>query len=212
MEKRVYVVGGAIRYASFLKDYTLVDKLEEANLVIFTGGEDVTPSFYGIKKHSRTFCNTARDKEEKAIFNKIDPKKQVVVGICRGSQFCCVMNGGKLVQHCTGHGLATTHEIYNPKTEMVYQITSTHHQMQYPFNLKKDEDYELLYVSQPRSNCYEGLGEYSYDPILSYGEPEVVLYHTKENPVCLAIQGHPEIMPVDSPVCEMLRNQIDSLL
>ena len=212
MDKRVYVVGGAVRYASFLKDYTLVDKLEDANLVIFTGGEDVTPSFYGVRKHPKTFCNPTRDKEEKAIFLKIDPKKQLVVGICRGSQFLCVMSGGKLVQHCTNHSLSTTHEICsNNDTEMIYQITSTHHQMQYPFNLM-NTDYELLYTSHGRSNCYEGLGDLSYEPILRNGEPEIVLYHREELPRCLAIQGHPEIMPVDSPVCGMLRNLIDSLL
>lgn len=93
MDKRVYVVGGAIRYASFLKDYTLVDKLEDANLVIFTGGEDVTPSFYGVRKHPKTYCNTTRDKEEKAIFLKIDPKKQLVVGICRGLIVAHVKHG-----------------------------------------------------------------------------------------------------------------------
>lgn len=121
------------------------------------------------------------------------------------------MNGGKLVQHCTNHGLSTTHEICNNETEMVYQITSTHHQMQYPFNLRK-KDYELLYISPCRSNCYEGLEELSYEPILGNGEPEIVLYHKEGLPKCLAIQGHPEIMPVDSPVCKMLRNLIDSLL
>lgn len=213
MEKRIYVVGGATNYASFLKNYTLVEKLEDANLVIFTGGEDVTPSLYGMRKNPRTYCNLRRDKEEKAIFDKIDPKKQLVVGICRGSQFCCVMNGGKLVQHCTNHAVGSTHGIINRDSKVEYQITSTHHQMQYPFNLEEGKDYELLYVSSNnRSERYDGLGEFSYEHIICKGEPEVVLYHVKDKPKCIAIQGHPEMMHLESPVCEMLRELIDSNL
>lgn len=212
MDKRVYVVGGATNYASFLENYTLVDKLEEANVVLFTGGEDVTPSFYGARKSPKTSNNPARDKAEKAVFDKIDPKKQIAIGICRGSQFLCVMNGGKLVQHVTNHALYYTHEIMNTDNETKYQITSTHHQMQYPFNLEMEKDYELLYVSRCRSGAYDGLGSYSYEPILSSGEPEVVLYHVEGKPKSLAIQGHPEMMPKESPVCEMLRKLIDSLL
>ena len=41
--------------------------------------------------------------DEKEMFEKIRPD-QSVIGICRGSQFLCVMNGGKLIAHISSAG------------------------------------------------------------------------------------------------------------
>ncbi len=115
------------------------------------------------------------------------------------------MNGGKLVQNCINHALHETHSIKNGDKE--FQVTSTHHQMQYPYNLNKG-DYTLLYTSL-RSHYYEG---YDIDGhlIMALGEPEIVLYHKKGLPKCLAIQGHPEMIP-DSSVSKMLDELIKSI-
>lgn len=204
---KVYVVGGSNHYACFLKNAELVDKLEEADVVLFTGGEDVSPSVYGCQKHPKTYCSPKRDKEEKEIFNKVK-RNQVCLGICRGSQLLCALNGGILVQHCTGHALGSTHPITNGS--MVYEITSTHHQMQYPYNLSK-LDYDLLYWSKSRlSDRYEG-DQVETHSLWAYGEPEIVLYHKKNLPECLAVQGHPEMIP-NSPVAEMVNNLVERLV
>lgn len=204
---KIYVVGGADNYVNFIENVQLVDKLEDAQLVVFTGGEDVTPSLYGCRKHRTTYSNLRRDQEEKAIFNKIDPKKQVCLGICRGSQFLCVMNGGKLIQNITCHATGFTHGITD--RNKVYQITSTHHQMQYPFDLNED-DYDILFTSYGvESDYYEGD---RIDPDVVLGkEPEIVLYHKNGLPKCLAVQGHPEMIP-DSPVAEMINNLVKDLV
>lgn len=81
--KKVFVVGGAKQYASWIKDHELTDNLEEADIVLFTGGEDVDPSLYGCEKHPTTYSNINRDLEEKAIFEKVKPD-QLCLGICRG--------------------------------------------------------------------------------------------------------------------------------
>lgn len=118
------------------------------------------------------------------------------------------MNGGILVQNCTCHAIGCTHGITDGKT--VYEITSTHHQMQYPYNLPK-EDYDLLYVSYGvESDFYEG-DKVNPEIIHSNGEPEIVLYHKKDYPKCLAVQGHPEMIP-ESPVAEMINNLVTSLV
>ena len=204
---KIYVVGGADNYVNFIENVQLVDKLEDAQLVVFTGGEDITPSLYGCKKHRTTYSNLRRDLEERDIFNKIDSRKQVCLGICRGSQFLCVMNGGKLIQNITSHATGFTHGITDGYK--IYQITSTHHQMQYPFNLNGD-DYDILFVSYGvESDYYEGDG---IDPNIVPGrEPEIVLYHKKGLPKCLAVQGHPEMIP-DSPVAEMINNLVKDLV
>lgn len=204
--KKVYVVGPAKSYSKWIDNHTLVDNIEEADIVMFTGGEDVTPSLYGARQHPSTYSNIQRDLEEKAIFEKVKPN-QLCIGICRGSQFLCVMNGGKLIQNVSGHATFGTHPlICAVKTDVRYEITSTHHQMQYPFNLERGIDYDVLYYAQRRSHFYEGddIGE---PPC----EPEIVLYHKKGLPRCLAIQGHPEMMvrPGENPTLEMLNRLVN---
>lgn len=203
----IFIVGGATNYANFIEGAQLVDNLEKADVVLFTGGEDVDPSLYGCKKHLSTYSNIKRDLEEKAVFEKVDPNKQVCVGCCRGSQFLAVMNGALLVQDCYGHAVGRTHGITNGS--MTYQITSTHHQMQYPYNLDR-KDYSLLYIADKRRSVdYEGDG-IDEDKIYSFGEPEIVLYHKKGLPKCLAVQGHPEMIP-NSPVAKMISKLIKDL-
>ena len=208
---KVFVVGGALGYANFLEGITLVNEVEEADVVLFTGGEDVTPSLYNCKKHSTTYCNPSRDLAEKEVFNKIK-ENQIALGICRGSQFLCVMNGGLLVQNVHDHAMGRTHGIKSGKDDLdvIYQITSTHHQMQYPYNMNSD-DYDVLYTSDTRrSDCYEGDG-IDIDTILDLGEPEIVLYHKKGFPKCLAVQGHPEMIP-ESPVAKMIFKLVKDLV
>lgn len=118
------------------------------------------------------------------------------------------MNGGLLVQNVSGHAVGVTHGITDGSKS--YQITSTHHQMQYPFNLSK-EDYDLLFTADSRkSGYYEGDG---IDPeeLLLHGEPEIVLYHKPGFPKCLAVQGHPEMIP-QSPVAKMISNLLKELV
>lgn len=80
---KVFVVGGAINYANWIKDVEIVGNLNQAQIVLFTGGEDVDPSFYGCEKHERTWSNPIRDKEEIEIFSKVHDN-QLVIGVCRG--------------------------------------------------------------------------------------------------------------------------------
>lgn len=205
MTKKVFVVGPAKYYSRWIKDHQLVEDLKDADIVLFTGGEDVDPSLYGCERHMTTSSNIARDLKEKEIFEQVR-SDQLCLGICRGSQFLCVMNGGKLIQNVSRHAMFGTHQIiYNGMSDRRYEITSTHHQMQYPFNLPKN-DYSVLYFASRRSDYYEGDG--IQEPPC---EPEVVYYQVEGKPKCLAIQGHPEMMRDEAPVLEMLNNLLDKL-
>jgi gamma-glutamyl-gamma-aminobutyrate hydrolase PuuD len=210
MTKKIYVVGGANHYASFIDDYTLVNNVNDADIVMFTGGEDVDPSLYDAKHHHSTISNICRDLKEKEIFESINPS-QKVIGICRGSQFMAVMNGGKLVQNVNNHAMWGTHQIINSKQE-IFEITSTHHQMQYPYNLPSDY-YDVLFTSHNNSSLYyEGINLTNDEFIfLHQNEPEIVKYTVPGNPVCLAIQGHPEMMRKDAPIIKKLNELINQL-
>lgn len=207
--KKIFVVGSALNYAGFITDSTLTSNMSEADIVLFTGGEDVSPALYGAKPHSSTYCNEKRDKAEISVFKKIKPT-QLALGICRGSQFLCVMNGGKLVQDCRGHALYSTHGITDGKTE--YEITSTHHQMQYPYNLDPRK-YDVLFRSSTLRSVVGYAGQdLDITAIKENGEPEIVLYHKTGMPKCLAIQGHPEYMRPNAPVVEMINDLINNVI
>ena len=76
--------------------------------------------------------------------------------------------------------------------------------MQDPYSLPKDS-YKLLYFA--REPLYKLKGDGINENDLFEKQPEVVLYTVPDKPKCLAIQGHPEMMP-DSPVAKMLNNLI----
>lgn len=96
--KKVFVVGFQTDYRRWIKNHVLVTKLEEADIVIFTGGEDVDPSLYNCKKHPSTMSNLHRDLEEKEIFEKVQPH-QLCVGICRGLKIVAHVKHGELLEH-----------------------------------------------------------------------------------------------------------------
>lgn len=205
--KKVFVVGCQTSYARWIYDSTLVDNIEDADIVLFTGGEDVDPSLYGAKAHDSVWSNPTRDEFEVNTFKKIKTT-QLAVGICRGLQLFNVLNGGTLVQDVNNHWISDTHEIHNELNR--YEIKSLHHQMVYPFNLNP-EHYKILYWTKRRSTHYYG-EDIDADQFDIFGEPEVVYYCTPGLPKCLGIQGHPEMMRSDSAVVVMLNDLLNNLL
>lgn len=203
--KKVYVVGQAKSYACWIENATLVNNIEDADIVMFTGGEDINPALYNCEKHPSTYFNEKRDKEEVEAFKKVR-KDQLCLGICRGLQLLCSLNGGILIQNVNNHSVFGTHPIINAVTGGRYEITSIHHQMVYPFNMN-GSDYKILYYASRQATFYEGDG-IECPPC----EPEVVLFTKQDMPKCLGIQGHPELMRANAPVLKMFNDLLDSLL
>lgn len=198
---KIYIVGRSLEYANWL-DCELVKIIEEADLVMFTGGEDVSPSLYNEPAHKTTYTNSDRDAYEVIQFNKALELNKPMIGICRGSQFLCVMSGGKLVQH--QQNKYSYHNLKMWDNEDIL-ISSTHHQAQYPFNLPK-EDYKILGWTENISQFHlNGAGE-ELNPEV---ECEIVYYPKTK---CLGIQGHPEYMDYNHPTNIRLRNLVDDFL
>jgi GMP synthase-like glutamine amidotransferase len=74
-----------------------VENLSQADVVVFTGGSDVSPYIYGEEPHGARGCDPIRDEFEKGIFNEY-PTSKVKIGICRGGQLLNVLNGGRMFQ------------------------------------------------------------------------------------------------------------------
>jgi GMP synthase-like glutamine amidotransferase len=194
--RNIYVVGGHTEYANWMEG-RLVPTLAEADLVVFTGGEDVSPMFYNEPIHPKTYFNTARDNAERAQFLTAKRLGKHLIGICRGSQFLCVMSGGKLVQDQQPQGASHSMQTLNigpaPLDGRVVQVTSTHHQAQYPWELPS-EDFKVLGWTEGLSSWhFDGRGHEIVKDMLPFGmslvEVEVCVYYKTK---ALAIQSHPE--------------------
>jgi len=200
-----------IEYLKLLFDITVVSISQINNrdfhvdLIVFTGGEDVSPSLYGEEIGKYTGCNMKRDETERNIFQGLrrhTPK----LGICRGAQFLTVMNKGKLVQHVENHG--QTHDITIVGMGQ-YKMTSTHHQMMYPFNLKPS-DYSLLaWSTHYRSPVYLDGNNKQIEKSRDFLEPEIVYYHNSNS---LCIQGHPEFSSATDEIKKVTLSLIEELI
>ena len=162
----------------------LVREMEEADLVVFTGGEDVTPYLYGAKPHKATYYNYDRDEAEIDAF--IDARKlnKKIIGICRGAQLLCVLAGGTLVQH-QQHPFY--HEVHTSEGEAI-RVTSAHHQRMYPWGRRQPE-FELLAWAENLSPFSHGSSP--DDDMRGKPEAEICLFPTINS---LAIQSHPEMV------------------
>jgi len=201
----IYVVGPSIDYADWMQG-KLVSSMEDADLVVFTGGEDVSPNLYGDSKHPTTSCNPNRDGYETGIYHQALQLKKPMIGICRGSQFLCVMNGGKLVQHQQNSPYLHLIKTFDDK---LLEITSEHHQAAYPWNLKHGEDFKTLAWTNGFSKFhFDGKGN---ELLYAKEKCEVeTIYYPKTK--CLGIQGHPEWMNEGHPTVVYLQNLLDKFM
>jgi gamma-glutamyl-gamma-aminobutyrate hydrolase PuuD len=179
--------------ASWIPGVKITHKRHEADLLVITGGVDIHPAIYGCKMGSH--CqkpDEERDmKEIRAYFDAIY-LGQLVVGICRGAQLICALNGGKLIQH--QENPKSVHEVYTffhgggiKDTTVKMMVNSAHHQAQYPWGIPK-ENYQILSYS-----C--GLSKFHLDETDTNIEVKVEVedvWYPKSK--ALAIQCHPEWM------------------
>lgn len=166
------------------------DTIENSvDLVLFTGGEDVSPYLYGEEPHVRTFFNPQRDAQEAQVYRMAKDKGIPCLGICRGAQFLNVMNKGRMVQNVTGH--TSNHDMHIPGGSTIH-VTSTHHQMMDPA-----ENAVMLGWADGISTEYSGLKD--FQPCMSDDnrvmEPEVLWYEKSKD---LCVQYHPETMDAGS--------------
>ena len=76
------------------------ETLDALDGVLFSGGSDLDPEFYGQDAHAETNgVVPARDKGELALMRAALERDMPVLAVCRGSQIMNVALGGDLVQH-----------------------------------------------------------------------------------------------------------------
>ena len=201
MQRKVLVLAGAgygQATAMFLaQGWELADNLDDADLVQFLGGEDVSPSLYGEHAHKSTHYNAVRDEMETDIYNKALALGIPMAGICRGGQFLNVMNGGKMWQDVDNHAINGVHPAYILGNLLRVEVSSTHHQMMRP-NYSPEADCQVLMtanLSKFRTHMHDiNMAPLSIvETSLSNEKDDIEsVYYASTN--CLCYQPHPEFI------------------
>jgi GMP synthase-like glutamine amidotransferase len=187
----VYIAGGDADYeALFLAHgWYIAEEVRYADLVQFTGGEDVSPELYGEQQHETTSCNRARDAREVILYQNCYEASMPMAGICRGGQFLNVMCGGKMWQDVNNHGLYGTHKVVDMDTSETFEATSTHHQMMRP-----GKGGEVVARAGLATNMEFMMGDEKFDIAVHDPEKQMLDVESvwyKDNKV-LCFQPHPE--------------------
>lgn len=123
------------------------------------------------------------------------------------SQFLTTMSGGSLIQHVNGHG---GDHLISTKEGIMLKMTSTHHQMMYPYDLNKDKFDLIAWSTYFKSDTYLNGRNEEIEIPTEFLEPEIVHY---KNTNALAIQGHPEFSSCNreaSDYClDLIRNYLN---
>lgn len=159
---------------------------EEADLVVFAGGDDVDPALYGEKAHYTTHFLRERDEADKLLYDLCLSQGIPMLGICRGAQFLHVMQGGKLYQDVDGH--TGDHNMYDVIEKRVLpRISSVHHQM-----VILNDRMILVGACSGRSKVRH------LNPTLrDEGSNRDVEAYIYREPCIIGIQGHPEYRGYD---------------
>ena len=154
------------------------------SLVLFTGGEDISPALYGHTSPNR-LChnNVRRDAFEKSVFEIAERSGIRMTGICRGAQFLNVMAGGTMVHHLDGH-TGSWHDITTLTGEEL-RVNSLHHQMMLP----PPNAHVVGWSTVRRATNYFGDKDLPISP--PEKEVECVIF---PNIQAAVVQYHPEMM------------------
>ena len=194
---RVFIQGpGWHPYASMFLDegdFIGVRKIEDADLVCFTGGADVDPSLYDETIIRGTTVDVKRDQDDTMTYWEAAALGLPMVGICRGGQFLNVMNGGAMWQDVTNH--TASHWIYDMVTKDKIHVTSTHHQMMIPSVEGDVVAYACTYASDSLDSLCQYKKSAKVTMLKSEGDElgsdvEVVWYPGTHS---LCYQPHPEM-------------------
>lgn len=157
--------------------------IDDADLVVFTGGPDVDPALYGETPHDSCYIDVDRDAADIGVYLACLEQGIAMSGVCRGAQFLAVMNGFGLYQDIDGH--QSDHAMYDHHGKInLDRVSSKHHQC-----VRPGQGMELIAWSNVSSKKYLSPTKFieaKASPLL-----DVEAYFLRET-CCFGVQGHPE--------------------
>lgn len=185
---KVYVTPESFRgiTAGVFRDngFFVVDAIKDADVVVWTGGEDISPSIYGERPLRCVYFSERRDRRDVAAI--AESRGKFLVGICRGAQLLnCNPNGGRLWQDINGHeGGHPYEDLISNETGL---MNSVHHQQMRP-----GPDAVVVaesYVSNYKACEGQELSDRALTDAGEAFDPEVLWYPKTKS---LLFQAHPE--------------------
>ena len=95
--KAVHASGG--RAVLITPDDPDIDVIESLDGIVFSGGGDIDPAYWGAEPHPETDVDVARDTAEIMLMKAALAADLPTLGVCRGMQVMAVAAGGTLHQH-----------------------------------------------------------------------------------------------------------------
>ncbi len=116
------------RQTGFIDDarkelYDLMEPIAHDAIIVFQGGEDISPELYGELNMHCHWINPHRDAWEKLCWDVSRELNIPFIGICRGHQLIAALNGGALYQdlhaqvgrdHHSPHGIVFNDDVAIP--------------------------------------------------------------------------------------------------
>lgn len=178
------------------KGWKVVSDPSDCDLIQFTGGPDISPSYYKSEKHPKTHSHPVRDEKEFNLYN-IWVGKKPMAGICRGGQLLNVANGGLMYQHVDEHDYSQYHFVdsHFPSDNIhkKFLVTSVHHQMMIP------TDKAIVLLTADESELRQLSDKVEDDPYPDMFDIEALFYPETS---CFCYQPHPEYCQ-DSHPCQV---------
>lgn len=181
-----------------------IDQLDqEIDGYLFTGGHDINPALYGVRRSSRCgpSCD-ARDHLETLLFRKAYQEDKPVFGICRGIQLINVLSGGTLYQDLPGE---------YPRRQLTHSMKPPYDRAAHPvFLMKNTPLYDLLQCESIPVNSYHhqairSLG-FGIKPMAVTEDGLVEGIYIPDKTYIQAVQWHPEFSyQKDEKQIEILR-------
>lgn len=191
IDKKVYVIAPrmGVDWCFNEHGFEIVKNPDDADIIVWTGGEDINPALYGHSEHPTTWYSN-RDNHEVEMYLRYVNTGKLLVGICRGHQLLSAMNGAVLFQDVDRHGGGSHgHDCkYLNAAGGIEQISvsSVHHQMVDPRTSSRP--YEIwAWTNRSTYRDYETDERRPPDPEL----PDIEAIWWPETK-CFGIQGHPE--------------------
>ena len=95
--RAVHATGG--RAVLITPDDPGTDVIDSLDGIVFSGGGDIDPAYWGAARHPATEVDEARDVAELMLMKAALAAGLPILGVCRGMQMMAVASGGTLHQH-----------------------------------------------------------------------------------------------------------------
>ena len=161
----------------------IVDRLDG---IVFTGGLDVAPSYYGEDKILE--CGISSNVRDELEFNLMDicyQKDIPTLGICRGLQIMNVYLGGTLYQDLKKQkGISIIHSQDKPYNDLVHEVTN--------YGMFKEKFGDKFYVNSLHHQAIKDVAE-KLEVLQKSSDDIVEAAYVKNKKFFLGLQYHPEM-------------------